>query len=95
MFLTSDLCRAQELAQRDRANNHPLPHVRLLAAKAEIAWHKEVVWAEKREQRQSAPVPVVIDPLEDFSGPDPDEYVPRAMGNDKLGSQREEEAAPL
>lgn len=79
MLLSSDLCRAQEMAQRDRANSHPLPHVRLLAAKAEIAWHNEGIWAEKREQRHLAGMAVISDPADDFSGPDPDEYVPRAV----------------
>jgi hypothetical protein len=76
MQLSSDLCHAQAMVQQDRASSHPLPHVRLLAAKAAVAWRKEGLWAEKREQRRVTP-DSAIDPDEDFSGPDPDEYVPR------------------
>lgn len=80
MLLTSDLCHAQEMVQQDRATSHPLPHVRRLAAKAAIAWRNEGIWAEKREQRHGANVLDAVDPADDFSGPDPDEYVPRVKG---------------
>ncbi|WP_336973335.1 hypothetical protein [Sphingobium aromaticiconvertens] len=64
--------------QQDRATSHPLPHVRHLAAKAAIAWRNEGIWAEKREQRHRTLVLDESEPTDDFSGPDPDEYVPRA-----------------
>jgi hypothetical protein len=77
MLLSSDLCHAQEMEQQDRATNHPLPHVRRLAAKAALAWHNEGVWAKKREDKRVSGVAEEVDPADDFSGPDPDEYVPR------------------
>lgn len=78
MLLSSDLCHAQEIVQQDRAISHPLPHVRQLAAKAAIAWRNEGIWAEKREQRHGTLALDESEPADDFNGPDPDEYVPRA-----------------
>jgi hypothetical protein len=49
---SSILCRAQEVAQRDRAARATLENVRAVAEKAADAWGREALWAEQREKRQ-------------------------------------------
>lgn len=80
MNLTSKNCRDQEAAQQARADNDPLPNVRILAAKAAAVWRNEGRLAEKREQRHQRGLTVEVDAEDDFSGPDPDEYVPPNAG---------------
>jgi hypothetical protein len=75
MLLSSEHCNIQEMAQRVRAENDPLPNVRLLAAKAADAWHIEGLFALKREKRHLMAGQGGGLPEDDMSGPDPDEYV--------------------
>lgn len=53
MPLSSMLCRAQELAQRDRAASATLENVRLVAERAADAWAREALLAEKLEIRKA------------------------------------------
>ena len=52
MHLSSNLCRTQQPYQRDRADNANLPNARLIADAASLAWKREAVAAEGREERQ-------------------------------------------
>lgn len=54
MLLSSEFCRAQELAQRNRAAESSLDRVRALALAAADAWHTEAEEAERREHRHAA-----------------------------------------
>ncbi len=79
MLLSSEFCLLQEKAHLDKAASATLPNVRDIAAKAAIVWRTEGGLALKREQRHLAAAEGVAGPSEDdMSGPDPDEYVPRA-----------------
>jgi hypothetical protein len=53
MYPSSSLCRAQEARQRDRAAGAQLENVRVIAAKASLAWGLEAVAAERREARSN------------------------------------------
>jgi len=52
MRLSSGLCRAQQSYQRDRAANADLPNARMIAGAAAMAWEKEALTAEGREEPQ-------------------------------------------
>jgi len=52
MHLSSKLCRAQQIYQRDRAANAILANIQTIAAAAATAWEKEALAAEGREDRQ-------------------------------------------
>lgn len=51
MFPSSELCRAQEAYQLDRARKEPLQNVRVIAEKAAAAWRTEAIAADHREAR--------------------------------------------
>ena len=51
MELSSLLCRAQELRQRERASNATLENVRAIAGRAADAWNLVALDAERREAR--------------------------------------------
>jgi hypothetical protein len=53
MHPSSELCRAQQQLQLDRARTTALANVRRLATTAAEMWSKEAVLAEKREKRQA------------------------------------------
>lgn len=79
MQLSSEFCSLQEKAHLDKAANATLPNVRDIAVKAALVWRTEGGLALKREQRHLAAAQGVVSAVEDdMSGPDPDEYVPRA-----------------
>ena len=48
---SSAICRAQEIAERDRAASATLENVRVVAIRAAEAWQREARWAERREHR--------------------------------------------
>jgi hypothetical protein len=52
MYLSLDLCRAQEAHQRALASAAKLDNVRLIATAAAAAWAKEATAAEHREDRK-------------------------------------------
>ena len=56
MLISSALCRAQEAAQRERAEQATLENVRASATRAADAWRKEAASAQSREQRDLARV---------------------------------------
>ncbi|MDI1296135.1 MAG: hypothetical protein PSY12_09685 [bacterium] len=51
MYPSSELCRAQEQAQMDRASGTTLANVRRIAEMAALMWRKEGASALKREKR--------------------------------------------
>lgn len=53
MELSSNMCRAQEAAQRVRAASAPLENVRIVAERAANAWGQEAIEAERREARRA------------------------------------------
>lgn len=52
MIQSSEFCRAQESAQRERASHAVLENVRVIATSAATTWAREAVLAERREQRR-------------------------------------------
>jgi hypothetical protein len=52
MHLSSNLCRTQQRYQRDRADNANLRNARRIADAASVAWEREALVAEGREERQ-------------------------------------------
>ncbi len=78
MQLSSEFCSLQEKLHLDKAASATLPNVRDVAAKAALVWRTEGELALKREQRRVAADAGVALAEDDMSGPDPDEYVPRA-----------------
>lgn len=53
MYPSSELCRAQQALQLDRAAATDLKNIRDIAASAAAAWAREGVSAEKREKRKA------------------------------------------
>jgi hypothetical protein len=51
MYPSAELCRAQEILQRERAASATLDNVRAIAEAAADAWAVEALRAEEREQR--------------------------------------------
>jgi hypothetical protein len=52
MHISSTLCRAQQIYQRDRAATAVLANIQTIAAAAAKAWEKEALAAEGRDDRQ-------------------------------------------
>jgi hypothetical protein len=69
MHLSSNLCRTQQRYQRDRADNANLPNARLIADAASLAWEREALAAEGREERQKL-APTLVKFLPSYS-PEP------------------------
>ncbi|MBC7987702.1 MAG: hypothetical protein H7X93_13695 [Sphingomonadaceae bacterium] len=53
MYPSSELCRAQQALQLDRAAASDLANIRDVAVGAAAAWAREAVSAEKREKRRA------------------------------------------
>lgn len=51
---SSAICRAQEALHRHRAATAALPNVRLSSERAAVAWGREALCADRREERQEA-----------------------------------------
>lgn len=73
MLLSSALCRAQEMAQRKRADDAILDNVRNLALRAAAAWSIEAEAAEIRETRHAAGAPRPAMTADEGGVPDDDE----------------------
>lgn len=52
MYASSAICRIQQSYHADRAANAILENVRIIARKAALAWEREALAAERREERQ-------------------------------------------
>ena len=67
---SSTLCRAQEAYHRNRASKANLVNVQIIATGAAIAWEREAVAAERREQRHidAASLAAIVSPQADASG---------------------------
>jgi hypothetical protein len=46
------MCRSQQAFHEERASEATLKNVRIISAKAAIAWGKEALFAEQREDRE-------------------------------------------
>ena len=79
MHPSSELCRAQQQLQLDRASTTALTNVKRLATTAAEMWRKEGLLAEKREQRQAAAKLVIAGGFPD--GVDDDDF----PGHDYVG----------
>ena len=51
---SSAICRAQEALHRSRAATAALPNIRLSSERVAVAWGREALCADRREERQEA-----------------------------------------
>ena len=75
MHLSSHLCRKQQRYQRDRADNANLLNARLIADAASLAWEREALAAEGREERQKL-APTLVKFMPSYA-PEPDQALDR------------------
>ena len=52
MYPSSALCRVQQSIHSERAASAVLENVQMIARKAALAWEREAISAERREERQ-------------------------------------------
>ena len=72
MHPSSELCRAQQQLQLDRARDTALANVRRLATTAAEMWRTEGELAEKREKRQASAKLIIASSFPD--GVDDDDF---------------------